>query len=73
MRLNVTAWEKQAETVEKYTTKGTLMFVQGKLQMKKYTDKTQAQRLSVEVSASNDQMLEKRQKGGDLPDDVLPA
>jgi single-strand DNA-binding protein len=75
MWLNVTAWEKQAEAVEKYAHKGTLVFVQGKLQLKKYTDKTsQAQRLSVEVSASNVQLLEKRSsKGDDLPDDVVPA
>lgn len=74
MWLNVTAWEKQAEIVEKYAHKGTLVFVQGKLQMNKYKDKTtQAERLSVEISASNVQLLEKRQKGEELPDDVLPA
>ena len=74
MWLSVTAWEKQAEAVEKYARKGTLVFVQGKLQMKKYKDKTQAERLSVEISAANVQILEKREKqGDDLPDDVLPA
>ena len=73
MWLNVTAWEKQAEAVEKYARKGTLVFVQGKLQMKKYKDKTtQAERLSVEISASNVQILEKKAKEGDnLPDSVL--
>ena len=73
MWLNVTAWEKQAEVVEKYARKGAMVYVHGKLQMKKYRDKTtQAERLSVEISASNVQLLEKRQKGDDLPDDVLP-
>ena len=73
MWLNVICWEKHAEAVEKYARKGTLVFVQGKLQMKKYKDKTQAERLSVEISASNVQMLEKRPKEGDeLPDEVLP-
>jgi single-strand DNA-binding protein len=74
MWLNVTAWEKQAEIVEKYARKGSLVYVQGKLQMKKYTDKTsQVERLSVEISASNVQLLEKRQKEGEeLPDSVLP-
>ena len=71
--LNVTAWERTAEVVEKSARKGTLVFVQGKLQLKKYRDKTtQAERLSVEISASNVQLLEKRQKGDDLPDSVLP-
>ena len=75
MWLNVTAWDKQAEAVEKYARKGMLVYVQGKLQMKKYKDKTtQAERLSVEISASNVQILEKKPKEGDhLPDDVLSA
>jgi single-strand DNA-binding protein len=73
--LNVTAWDKQAEAVEKHAAKGTLVFVQGKFQMKKYKDKTsQAERFSVEISASNVQNLEKKQKEGDeLPDEVVPA
>src|SRR6266480_7642274 len=54
MWLQVTAWEKHAEAVEKYAHKGTSVFVQGKLQIKKYKDKTtQDDRLSVEISASN--------------------
>ena len=73
MWLNVTAWEKQAEAVEKYAGKGTLVFVQGKLQMKKYKDKSQAERLSVEINATNVQILEKRQKGDEIPDTVLPG
>src|SRR5512135_2391151 len=73
MWLNVTAWEKSAEAVEKHAAKGALVFVQGKLQMKKYRDKTsQAERLAVEISASNVQILEKRSKEGDhLPDEVV--
>src|SRR6266568_8895025 len=74
MWLNVTAWEKQAEAVEKYAGKGTLVFVQGKLQVQKYTDKQHIERTSVEISASNVQILEKKPKEGDgLPDEVLPG
>jgi single-strand DNA-binding protein len=75
MWLNVTAWEKTAEVVEKSASKGTLVFVQGKLQVKKYKDKTtQAERLSVEISASNVQLLEKKPKEGEpLPDEVVPV
>jgi single-strand DNA-binding protein len=62
MWLNVTAWEKQAEAVEKYARKGTLVFVQGRLQMKKYKDKSQVERLSIEINATNVQLLEKWQK-----------
>src|SRR6266480_5905573 len=72
MWLQVTAWEKQAEAVEKYAHKGTSVFVQGRLQVQKYKDKTQAERLSVEINATNVQILEKKPKEGDLPDSVLP-
>src|SRR6266571_5221797 len=73
MWLQVTAWEKQAEAVEKYASKGTLVFVQGRLQVQKYKDKQQVERTSVEINATNVQILEKREKQGDeLPDNVLP-
>ena len=72
MWLQVTAWEKHAEAVEKYARKGTQVFVQGKLQINKFKDKQQIERTLVEISASNVQLLEKRQKGDDLPDSVLP-
>jgi len=74
MWLQVTAWEKQAEAVEKYAGKGTLVFVQGRLQVQKYTDKQHIERTSVEINATNVQILEKKPKEGDgLPDEVLPA
>jgi single-strand DNA-binding protein len=74
MWLQITCWDKLAETVEKYARHGMQVFVQGKLQMKKYKDKTtQAERLSVEISASNVQILEKKPKEDELPDSVLPA
>ena len=74
MWLQVTAWEKQAEAVEKYARKGTLVFVQGRLQVQKYKDKQQVERTSVEINATNVQILEKKPKEGDgLPDEVLPA
>jgi single-strand DNA-binding protein len=72
MWLNVTCWDKTAETVDRYAHKGILVFVQGKLQMRKYKDKDKIERLSVEINASNVQLLEKKQKGDELPDSVLP-
>ena len=73
MWLQVTAWEKQAEAVEKYAGKGTLVFVQGRLQVQKYKDKQHIERTSVEINASNVQILDKKPKEGDgLPDEVLP-
>ena len=72
MWLNVSCWEKQAEIMKKYAHKGTPVFVQGKLQIRTYKDKQQVERTSVEINATNVQILEKRQKGDDIPDEVLP-
>jgi single-strand DNA-binding protein len=73
MWLQVTAWEKQAEFVEKYVRKGTSVFVQGKLVIRTYQDKQHIERVSVEINTSNVQILEKKLKEGDeLPDEVLP-
>ena len=73
MWLIVTCWDKTAETVERYARKGTSVFVQGQLQIPKYTDKSGIERTSVEINAGNVQLLEKKPKEGDnLPDTVLP-
>ncbi len=72
--LQVTAWDNTAEAVEKYARKGTAVFVQGKLQINKYKDKQHVERTSVEISASNVQILEKKPKeGAHLPDEVVSA
>src|SRR3984893_8664526 len=75
MWLNITAWDKLAETVEKYARKGTLVFVQGKLQLRPYKDKNKIDRISIEIIATVVQLLEKRKaepSEDDLPDEVLP-
>lgn len=72
MWLQVTAWDKLAEFVERYVRKGMQVFVQGKLQQSTYKDKHGVSRTSVEVIASNVQLLEKRTDEGAIPDEVLP-
>src|SRR5436309_1030037 len=72
MWLAVTAWDKHAEAVDKYARKGTSVFVQGRLQIQKYTDKQHNERTSVEIIAGNVQLLEKKPKEEDLPDSVMP-
>ena len=59
MWLNVTTWEKLAETVEKYAKKGMQVFVQGKLKITPYKDKQGVDRQSVEIVATIVQLLEK--------------
>jgi single-strand DNA-binding protein len=57
--LNVTCWDKLAETVEKYAKKGMQVFVQGRLKISLYTDKQSVERQSVEIIATVVQLLEK--------------
>jgi single-strand DNA-binding protein len=52
MWLNVVAWDKLAEIVEKYAEKGMQVFVQGRLQMRSYEDKSGVKRLAVNLVAS---------------------
>ena len=73
MWLNITTWDKLAETVEKYARKGTLVFVQGKLQLRRYKDKQHnIERISVEIIASTVQLLGKSKAEDEIPDEVLP-
>ena len=66
MWLNVSCWEKQAEAVQKYARKGTPVFIQGQLKIQKFKDRQQIERTSVEVNASNVQLLGERQKEADV-------
>lgn len=47
------AWRSTAEFVEKYLTKGSQVFVAGRLQMRNWTDKDGNKRVSAEVQAEN--------------------
>ena len=61
---NVTVWGRVAENVVKYCSKGKELFVEGRLQTRKYTDKSGADRYSTEVVADNIKFLGSR---GDAP------
>lgn len=69
MWLNFVAWDKLAETVQKYARKGMLVFVEGKLQVNSYKDRKGIDRTSVEVIVSNIQFLEKLPRD---EDETLP-
>ena len=60
MWLNVVAWDKLAEIIEKYASKGMQVFVQGRLQMRTYDDKSGTKRQTVELVATTVQLLDKR-------------
>ena len=54
---NVVAFEKLAEIISQYLTKGSQVFVEGKLQTRKWQDKEGKDRYTTEIVASSMQML----------------
>lgn len=54
---NVVAWNKLAETCNNYLHKGTKIFIEGRVQQRAYTDKEGKERTSVEVVASDMEIL----------------
>ena len=51
--INVVSWRNTAEFVSRYFTKGRMMLVEGRLQVRSYTDKDGNRRTAVEVVADN--------------------
>ena len=49
----ITAWNRQAESVNQYLTKGRKVFVEGRLTKSEYVDKEGVNRSSLEVSATS--------------------
>lgn len=61
---NVVVWRELAERAAQSLKKGGLVYVEGKIQARKYTDKEGVERVSVDILASTFRLLEKREKGG---------
>lgn len=57
---NIVAFDKLGEIVGKYLTKGSQVFIEGKLQTRKWQDKEGNDRYSTEIVASQMQMLGSR-------------
>ena len=51
--INVVAWRNTAEFVSRYFTKGRMAIVEGRLQMRDYTDRDGNKRTAAEVGADN--------------------
>lgn len=54
---NIVAWNQLAETCNTYLKKGNKVFIEGRLSTRKYTDREGIQRTSIEVIASDMEML----------------
>ena len=51
--IDIVAWRQQAEFVSKYFTKGSMIVVSGRLQIRDYTDRDGNRRTAAEVVADN--------------------
>ena len=60
----VTVWGDQAENCNKYLAKGRSVYIEGRLQTRKYTDKEGIEKYSTEVVGDRMQLLGGREGGG---------
>ena len=61
---NIVVWRDLAERAEKSIKKGALVYVEGKLTHRKYTDKNGIERIATDVVANTFRTLEKREGSG---------
>ncbi len=54
---NVVAWRQLAETCERYLHKGSKVYIEGRVTQRKYTDKNGLERISVDINATDMEML----------------
>ncbi|MGA2263196.1 MAG: single-stranded DNA-binding protein [Acidobacteriota bacterium] len=59
---NIVAWKKLADLAKQYLSKGRLVYVEGKLQTRKWDDKDGNERRTTEIVASNIVFLESNGK-----------
>ena len=65
------SWDKQAEFIQKYVSKGSMLYVEGRLRISKYTDSQGVEKVFPEVMVNNVQKLDKG-NAGSFNDDDLP-
>ena len=54
---NIVAWRQLAETCERYLHKGSKVYIEGRVTQRKYTDKNGLERTTVDVNATEMEML----------------
>lgn len=53
----VTLWDKKAETASKYLTKGSPVYIEGRLRLEEWTDRDGKQRPSLEITGTEMQFI----------------
>ena len=69
--VNVESWRNTAEFVSRYFAKGRMMLVEGRLQMRSYTDKDGNRRVAAEVVTDNVHFADSRKDGSNNEDGSL--
>jgi single-strand DNA-binding protein len=64
----VVAWDKLGEICNQYLTKGTRVYIEGRLQTRKWTDRDNVERYTTEVVAQDMIILSSRGERGNVPD-----
>ena len=64
---NIVAWNQLAEVCNNYLRKGAKVYVEGRLSLRKYTDRENVQRTSVEVIINEMEMLTPKNTGTQQP------
>ncbi|MGB7226576.1 MAG: single-stranded DNA-binding protein, partial [Candidatus Acidiferrales bacterium] len=59
----IVVWGKQAEIAQQYLKKGSLVFIEGRIQTREWQDKEGQKRTSFEIVATNFRMLGGRSEG----------
>lgn len=66
--IDIVVWRKQAETVAEHLTKGRLVAVEGRLQIRDYEARDGQKRRAAEVVADGVRFLDRPKDGGPKPD-----
>jgi single-strand DNA-binding protein len=61
----ITLWRQQAENAAKYLTKGSPIYIEGRLKVEEWTDKDGNTRYTLDVQATDMQFIGSRNAGGD--------
>jgi single-strand DNA-binding protein len=69
---NIVAWGNLAETCKQYLTKGQQVYIEGRLQTRRWDDKEGQKHTSVEIVANEMTFLSERREGGHK-DEAGPA
>ena len=71
--VNISAWNKTADIVERFVKKGSQVYAEGKITTRKWTDKDGNDRYTTEIRAEGLQILGRRDEAKPAPAEESPA